>query len=292
MYVSVRDAIIRSAGFPTLLEGLKYTGLRAFELEVGRDMAVYQPEADWDSRVKLDTPHAVFEYRRQLEHHGIMVSALLLGNDFSRSEHDAEIDWVAGCAHVANEFEADAVRIDAVMSPEDPDAWPLDRRIAVFADSMKKVLAATQGLRPQFGIENHGWPGNDPEFLSAIINAVGSPRLGNTLDTANFYWSGFPISEVYAILERFAPSTKHVHMKNIAFPSDMRDCRRERGWGYDKYCCPVLEGDIDMRRLVVWLKKAGYRGDLCIENESLGRYTVEERQQMIRGEAEFLNGLI
>lgn len=291
MYVSVRDGIVRWAEFPTLLDGLRYTGVRAFELEVGRDMTAYSLDGNWDARVTLDSSHAVAEYRRQLDQHGVMVSALLLGNDFSRAGAD-EADWVTRCARLAGELQADAVRIDAAMAPDDPDAWPQERRVDVFVESMKKVLAATEGLRPQFGIENHGWPGNDPEFLSAIIGAVGSPRLGNTLDTANFYWSGMPLSDVYAALERFARTTKHVHMKNISYPNDMRECRRERGWAYEKYCCPVFEGDIDMRRLVSWLKKAGYMADLCIENEALGRYSPQERQQMLRCEAEFLNALI
>ena len=36
------------------------------------------------------------------------------------------------------------------------------------------------------------------------------------------------------------------------------------------------------------LRSAGYRGSLCIENESLGRYPERERQGMLRREAAYL----
>lgn len=292
MYVSMRDAILHWAGFPSLAEGLRATGCTAFELALDRDMSCFSPEYSFEDKVRLDTPEAIAAYKHALDQAGFRVSALLLGNDFSRADLDAEIDWVVRCARVGDALGADAVRIDAWMNPDDPSAWPLDRRIDVFVDSMKKVLKATEGTRPEFGIENHGWPGNDPEFLTRIISAVGSNRLGSTLDTANFYWSGMPLSEVHAVIKRLAPLAKHTHAKNINFPADVRETQRERGWGYDKYSCVVQDGDIDMRKVVDWLRDAGYKSDLCVENEAIGRYEPAERQQMLKSEAEFLRSLL
>ena len=154
------------------------------------------------------------------------------------------------------------------------------------------MLGRTDGLKPHYGIENHGWPGNDPDFLRRIIRGVGSPRFGNTLDTANFYWSGKPLSEVHRIIEQFAVTTKHTHIKSIAYPADRRERERERGWGYHEYCCAVYEGDIDMPLVVRYLREAGYKADLCIENEALGRYPEPERKEILRKEAEYLKRLL
>ena len=35
------------------------------------------------------------------------------------------------------------------------------------------------------------------------------------MDTGNFYWRGYPLSEVYGILEVLAPFAKHTHLKGI-----------------------------------------------------------------------------
>jgi len=95
------------------------------------------------------------------------------------------------------------------------------------------------------GIENHGFQGNNLAFQLSVYKQVGSKRLGSTLDTGNFYWRGYPLSEVYGILEIMAPYAKHTHLKNIKYPEELREKTREAGWEYEKYVAPLDEGDID-----------------------------------------------
>jgi sugar phosphate isomerase/epimerase len=291
MYVAVRDHMLQCAGFGSITEGCKAIGVEAFELAVDRNMQAIGVEEGWQPLVSLETPEELRAYQDALARHGLRVTALLLGNDFSRPDLDEEIAWVIRCARLASQLGAPAVRIDAIMHASG-EAWTHEKRIQVFTDSMKRVLETTQDGGIEFGIENHGAIGNDPQFLREVISGAGSPRLGNTLDTANFYWSGKPLSEVHAILKEFAPLTKHTHMKNIAFPDGEGEKERERGWGYAEHCCAVEKGDIDMAKVVGWLRDAGYQNSLCIENESLGRYPEEQRPQILKGEVEFLKGLI
>ena len=68
----------------------------------------------------------------------------------------------------------------------------------------------------------------------------------------------------------FAPRVFHTHCKSIGYPAEMREKQRPIGWQYGKYHGPIYSGDIDFRRVVAILKKAGYANDLCIEDESLG----------------------
>jgi sugar phosphate isomerase/epimerase len=103
-----------------------------------------------------------------------------------------------------------------------------------------------------------------------------------TLDVGNFYWSGKPLSEVYRILEHFAPLTRHTHIKNIKYPEDIHEKQRAVGFEYGKYNCPIAEGDLDMTKIVGFLKKAGYKNDLCIEDESLSKNDVPTRQANIK----------
>lgn len=96
----------------------------------------------------------------------------------------------------------------------------------------------------------------------------------------------YTTTRLFSFVKRFstiAPS------RNKRFSRDARPLRRsgcleaERekkraiGWEYGKYNCPVYEGDIDFRRAIKILRGAGCAGDLCIEDESLGRFPAEER---------------
>lgn len=291
MYVSIRDENLIHAGYSNLAEGLQSVKLNAVEIGVDREMLARPVADDWDRRINLGDGPTLAKYRGELAARGLRVSSILLGNDFGRPDLDKEIAWVARIGALANELGADSVRIDAIMH-EAERTWPEEKRIAVFIESMKKVLTMTEQCGTQFGIENHGVQGNDPAFLHRVIDGVGSSRLGNTLDTANFYWSGKPLDEVHRIIAEFAPSTRHTHMKSIAFPADKRNIQREMGWGYDQYVCAIDEGDIDIPRTVALLKAAGYKADLCIENEALGRYPEQQRQQILQREAQYLKSLV
>jgi sugar phosphate isomerase/epimerase len=151
-------------------------------------------------------------------------------------------------------------------------------RVELFASNLKAVLDRTAGSKVTMGIENHGYQGNNLAFQLNVYKSVGSDRLGSTMDTGNFYWRGYPLSEVYGILRILAPYAKHTHLKNIRYPEDQREIMREGGWGYEQYVAPLDEGDIDHAKVVQILADAGYAGDICIEDESLGHYkTPEER---------------
>ena len=61
--------------------------------------------------------------------------------------------------------------------------------------------------------------------IPAAKGSLGRPRLsvaderfGLTLDAANFYWAGYPLSRIYELVEQFVPRTRHVHCKNIDYP--------------------------------------------------------------------------
>ena len=84
----------------------------------------------------------------------------------------------------------------------------------------------------------------------------------------------------------------HTHCKSIRYPEDKKNLRREIGWEYGKYNCPIYEGDIDFNRIVGILRKAGYRGDLCVEDESLGKYPENERADIMRKEIAMLKKLV
>lgn len=287
MYPSVRDHIALAA-WPSLKEGLDALGFDAVELEFARDNSVFAMQGR--DRFKLDSPASIEKFVRHLSDNQARVSALLMSNNFGSDDIDGEIAWTITAVKAANALGIPAVRIDAIMHGKEDQ--PVEQNARIFADAMARVLDATSDSSVDLGIENHGALGNRPEFLDMLIGKVGSPRLGLTIDTGNFYWWGHPLSRMYEIIEHFAPYCKHTHAKNIQFPPDKREIQREIGWEYGKYVSPLPDGDVDHKRVVEILKAAGYNRDLCLENESLGKYPREEWPAILKRDADFFRSIL
>lgn len=289
MYASIRDGMLLHAGYRTIAEGLTALGLSAVELDVNRQCAVSAltlPGATFSLTSEASLKHL----KAHLDEQGVRVSALLLANNFNADDLDKEVDWCAHAINAAGELGIKAVRIDSAMRGErDLD---FDTRVERFVHGITRVLDATASSGVPLGIENHGACGNDHRFLNEVLDEVNSTRLGLTMDTGNFYWYGYPLDTVYEILEHFAPKAKHTHVKNIRFPEAERNRRREPGWKYGEYVCPIPDGDIDVGRVIGFLKHAGYDGDICIEDESLGRFSEPERREVLRRDVEYVKGLV
>lgn len=286
MYVSVREAVLQNAGYASMAEGLKDLGLDSVEAEFFRDYTVWSPDG-WN-RIKLTPADAAGTIRKAFGQ--IKICAFLLHNNFNCAEPQKEIDWVIDVIKTAEALGVPAIRIDAITKGEKDE--PFEIRVTRFVESMRKALEATNASKVALGIENHGIQGNDPAFLQSVIGRVGHKRLGVNMDTGNFYWNGFPLGTVYEILQEVAPHTKHTHVKNIKYPAETREQKRDSGWEYGKYVSPIYEGDIDHKKVVAILKNAGYNGPLTIEDESLGKFDAEGRKEVLRKDAAYLKSLL
>ena len=280
---------MRGAGYQSVSEGLKDLGLDSVEVEYFRDYTVYRPDG-WQ-KISFDGAKAAAAIGGAYRSAGIKICAFLLHNNFNCADQAAEINWVIDVVRTAESLGIKAIRVDAITKGEKEE--PFETRVTRFVECMKKVLTATEGSSVQLGIENHGVQGNDPAFLKQVISRVGSSRLGINMDTGNFYWYGFPVSEVYEVLGSLAKYTKHTHIKNICYPERERERKRECGWEYAKYVSPIPDGDIDHCRVVRLLAVAGYQGPLAIEDESLGRLkTPEEKQAVLKRDVAYLKNLL
>ena len=291
MYASIRDGTLLGGGFSSISEGLQALGIASVELGIDREyrVAAINPTAE-KPNFALTSESAVQEYQKHLEQNGVKISGILMANNFNAPDLEAELNWVAKTIQIADALGISAVRIDAIMSGE--REMSLEKRQSHFAECVHKILDATASSDVTLGIENHGFQGNDPDFLDGVLASVGSQRLGLTMDIGNFYWAGHPLDKVYEILEHFAPVAKHTHVKNIAYPEDVRNKQRQLGWEYGKYVCPIPDGDIDIAKVAGLLKNAGYDGGLAIEDESLGKFPQEERANIIKRDAEHIKNIV
>ncbi len=256
--------------------GIILTG-RTFTFRIKRaEIFLVLAALDSKERVELKSDEDAKAYRKKAEGLGVNVCALLTACDFSAGNMADNSAWIARSIELADLLGAGAVRIDSAMKKE--KELPFETRVNLFVEGLKGALDKTANSKVTLGIENHGFQGNNLAFLLNVFTQVNSPRLGSTMDVGNFYWRGYPLGEVYGILRLLSPYAKHTHMKNIHYPEDQREVMREAGWKYSEYACPLDEGDIDMAKVVGMLKAAGYKGDICIEDESVAKLKTQEER--------------
>ena len=289
MYCSVRDCMVAMDEFSSPVEGMRHLGVDAIEIALSHDFEVMAMDSRQTVRLVSDVDARA--YKKHLEGLGLRGTAFLTACDFSAHGFEANVAWVARAIELAELLGMPAVRIDSAMAQE--RELDFETRVHIFAKGLGGALERTSGSPVALGIENHGYQGNNLAFQLNVYKAAGSDRLGSTLDTGNFYWRGYPLSEVYGILTLLAPYAKHTHLKNIKYPPDQREIMREAGWEYDTYVSPIEEGDIDHAKVLRILADAGYKGDICLEDESLGHYAPgPERIAVVERDIAYMKSII
>lgn len=280
--VTCRDAMAKATGKASIWEALQAVGVEGVEVWVGDDLnlpSLFHPT----NKYSLATAEGIAQVAADAKAAGVQVTALCIANRFDERP-DVEVKQCIAAAQAAQQLGAPAIRIDVVPR----NKMPREELLAVSVKALKQVMPAIEATGVALGIENHSTTTNDPDFLEALFNGVGSPRLGLTLDVGNFYWFGHPLAKVYDLVERFASRVVHTHCKSIHYPAETRDTQREMGWKYGEYGCPIDEGDIDYARVAAILAKVGYHNDMCIENEFLGKLSGDEATKVLCREVELL----
>ena len=282
MDVAIRDAMLPDLDEATFFGTLRRLGVSSIEIEVQEDGRTPWIRSAAGSHGLTDDA-SLARLKRRLSDEGVRACALLVSTDFSSGRPDAQVEWAVVAVHAAHALGAPVVRIDPLSRDK---SVTLGAARDHFVRGAENVLKRTERSGVDLGMENHGPFANDPRFLDAVLAALPDPRLGLTLDTGNFYWFGFPLEEVYELVEKYAPVAKHTHLKSINFPPDVAGRRREVGYGYKQYCCALHEGNLDVRRVVRTLRGAGYSRDLCVEDESLFKHSPGGRVDVLRREVD------
>lgn len=278
MFVAIRDVFLTPEhGFKDIINGLKELDLKNIELHVDRNMnTIIGSVADKTSLKRV---------KDFLDSNNIEVCAILLDNDFAK-DVDSEIKYVVNACEAAYELNCSVVRINTFMRII--HSFTMKDYIDKTVEYVKQCLNLVRNYDVSLAMENHGYISNDREFISEVINEVSSERFGLTLDTGNFYWYGYPLSELYDIYEEFASYVKHTHIKNFVVENAYKD-RRRLGLGVGRIQgAPLYEGDINIGRVIGILHKAGYDYDLTLEDESLYRFDNKLWKDIIKKDVEYL----
>lgn len=282
MFISSREVMVKSVG-ENIEKLCKELGIESIEISIEGNYESFLPNGEKVNALKKEK-----DFISSWKNCPIKIYCILEHNDFSGDEKIG-IDYIKNGIRIAEEIGAEVIRIDPLPRKEKKDKEEI---IENAVRIISKALSDTKNSSIKLGMENHGEFGNDPNFLKEIIEKVDSPNLGYTLDTGNFYWSGKPLSIVYEIIKEISPYVFHTHVKNIKYPPNLREKQREIGYLYSTYVSPIYEGDIDHSKIVKILNESGYRGDLCVEDESLGKFNEKIRKEILRKDINYLKSLI
>jgi len=284
MFLGVRD-IPKSYSFSNLFEMLNELDVKSFELRITRDLKFAEEiEKSFQEYLNLDDVYNFNKLRKKLEEQGYVISALLLANDFMPNILDEQVKYVVLSCEIAEKLGVEVVRINGPM--REIEGYTVD----MYVELTKKALDIIKNnCKVTLAIENHGVISNRPDYLEKLFSLYDPEFLGLTLDTGNFYWYGHPLSKVYEIIKKFASRVKHTHIKNATVPPNNREKIRKPA---QVIMAPLYEGDIDLRQVFKLLREKGYTRDLTIEDESMGRFTPEERKNIIRKDVAFLKEIL
>lgn len=285
MYIALREMMLSHIQRDNHWQLLNELANLPLEVAFARDLTTLYFRDENGKPYNLSIEKEAQGFKERLEKQGSRLCAFLMENDFSADDLDKEIEWAVNACRIARGLGVGVIRIDMVSHKKD---FVCEDFLLRCVDTVKKILRETENSGVSLAVENHGFISNREDFLDKVFKKIDSPRLGLTLDTGNFYWYGNPLSKTYELIEKYAPRVKATHCKNIKYPWELREKKREIGWKYEKYVSPIYEGDIDHAKVVKILKKAGYSDAITIEDESLSKFGRNKKIEIIKKDIEHL----
>jgi len=145
-------------------------------------------------------------------------------------------------------------------------------REAYSPEHLENICTNLRRLSDRYGdisfvFENHDGASLRPEICREVLERVDRPNVRMNFDPINFERAGVNSLEA---LRAVLPLVSHVHLKGL-----------ERG-----EFCEFGAGDVDLRPLIGWLLRQGYRGRFTVEYEGRFDGTVRLYQSVQRARAE------
>ena len=165
------------------------------------------------------------------------------------------------------------------------NARSFDLMLPTIAANARRVTEYGETLGIKTCTENHGYIAQDSDRVERLFNAVNHDNYGLLVDVGNF--SCVDENNVTAV-SRVAPYAVHVHAKDMAFSSEPKEgyTLKTRGCNYLK-CTYLGGGDVNVKKCIDILKRAGYDGYVSIEYEG-----AEDCIEGIQKGFEFLKNII
>ncbi len=287
--VGCRDGgYLQGMGLSDVWTAMDAIGISRVEMRIADDLSCPGLFENGTAPYRIDTPENREQLRKKLAERKKSIAAFCAVARLEKGKpDDANVEWIEKIAEAAVDLDRPIIMIPIVGSGFSDEEFV--KRATGF---VKKLAPIAEKYRVQITLENLGHYWNRKEVLEPVLKAVPSDRVGLALDITNMYWFGHPLSKLYDLAATFGPYVRYVHVKNVQYPQHEREVQRPEGWEYGKYTAPVKEGDVDFRRIITLLRKAGYCGDLTLEDDSLGKFDAAGQKRVLREDVQLLREII
>ena len=227
--------------------------------------------------------------REEADRLGMEINAYTIGANLYREtseECDAEVARLCGQLDIAKILGCSVMRHDVCYKLGNTgNSRSFDLMLPTIAANARRVTEYAETLGIKTCTENHGYIAQDSDRVERLFNAVNHNNYGLLVDVGNF--SCVDENNVTAV-SRVAPYAIHVHAKDMAFSSEPKEgyTLKTRGCNYLK-CTYLGGGDVNVRKCIEVLKRAGYDGYVSIEYEG-----AEDCIEGIKKGLEFLREII
>jgi cyclophilin family peptidyl-prolyl cis-trans isomerase/sugar phosphate isomerase/epimerase len=289
MHVGIRDGYLAGLGVESIWAAARRVSLTRLEVAVSPELTCKNLFDGKAKPYRVDTRQNRSKLCKAMQKHGCQIVAFCavvkLRKD--KAANDRQAEYLAELAEAAADMKVPVVIVPLVFEGLSEEAYL--KQATAFVKSMADIARAS---RVQLAIENLGPYLNKRRVLKPLMEAAPDEHVGLALDITNMYWFGYPIDKIYELAELFAPHVRYAHAKNIKYPQEARDRQRSPGWKYIKYAEPVPTGDIDFVRILKILARAGFEGDVVIEDDSLRKFDAAGQAEAIKQDVLFLREVI
>ncbi|MBP7935636.1 MAG: peptidylprolyl isomerase [Phycisphaerae bacterium] len=286
--VGIRDGYLSGFDAESVWAAAKEVTTTALEVELKPDLSCPGLFEGKEHPYRIDTPENRQKVLEAAKKGGCEIVSFCTVIPFAKNKDDtASIAWVEKAAKAAGEM-----KVPVIMMPlgaGDLDEQAFTKRAI---DFVKAVAPLAKANKVQLAVENLGPCLNKREVLKPIMEAVPNDQVGLAHDACNMYWYGHPLSTIYDLARTFAPHVRYAHAKSIKYPEDRREKQRDKGWEYGRYTETIRAGDLDFDKILGYYFDAGFKGDVVIEDDSLGRLDAAGKKKAIKDDAAVLREIM
>ncbi|MBN1669436.1 MAG: sugar phosphate isomerase/epimerase [Kiritimatiellae bacterium] len=238
----------------------------------GIELIAHQPCFHLDVR---EGPDSWRNSKAVTARHGLQIVALSPATDFlcfDEVKEQKQLEMVDICLKAAETLDVPVLRI--FSGGKIPEGRTQEECIEEVARILKKTVPGAERLNKKLAIESHGKFGCDLDAMREILDRIGSPNIGVTLDTSNFQVSGVdPVNAIDVLGDRIL----HTHLKDKKVVAEGKAQGTVLG-----------QGDAKIAEVVRKLIANGYPGVMTVEIEG---FPEEELDRVHEEGLRFLKGL-
>lgn len=285
--VGIRDVYLPRMKLPDTWAASEAIGVQRLEVVVDKDLACPGLYEGDKKPYRIDTPENREKVVQAFKQRGMAIScfcAVIRGKD---GPDPGQVDWVVRIAEAAGEM-----KVPVIMLPLGYRAKSDAAYVAKSIAFLNELVPVAKRTGVQITIENLGHYLNREEIVVPIMEGVPTDQVGLANDITNMYWFGHPVDKLYDLAEAVAPYVRYVHVKSVKYPADKKCVQRKPGWQYGKYAEPVRTGDVDFSKVIGIYAAAGFKGDLTIEDDSLGKFDPDGVRKVLVDDVKLLREII